>query len=101
MKDARPPEFGIRAIRNLMIGRGTFIKAPGYKGPIETEANAQIGDGTFIDTSDEPEEPKDGQSGRGGNRRRGTAKDIIVGVAIAVISAAVLSSAGLLWESVF
>jgi hypothetical protein len=48
---------GLAVVGNVMSGRGTFIRVPGYQYSIEAKANIQIGDGTFTDAS--PEKPRD------------------------------------------
>jgi hypothetical protein len=73
-------DFGMRVVGNLMIGKGTFIKAPGYKRPIDAENNTQIGDGTFIDTTEEKDQPKESKGDT-------TSKSIIIDKLVLPVSA--------------
>jgi hypothetical protein len=87
-------KFGIRAIGNVMIGKGTFIKAPGYQHPIETIDNLHIGDGTFIDTSYESEEPHHGVDASGGDGKTSRRLiDLVLFPVIATLIAAAITGA--------
>ena len=80
----------IVAHHNTVVGRGGFIRAPGVRN-IDAKSNLHGGDGTFIDTSDEPKKPKDNEARASRHWHEGAPGKI----AITVIAGLIL--AGAVW----